>query len=114
MSKVVYEGWMVRFGRTKIYRSYMHMRYFVLEPRLLVYYEKKPRDNQAPIKAMVMDGNCRVEDRGLKNRHGHMVYELCVYNMKEKHDVTVSARPASDDSAINRRTHHHGVTLKNP
>lgn len=46
MSKVVYEGWMVRYGRTKIGRSYIHMRYFVLEPRLLAYYKRKPQDNQ--------------------------------------------------------------------
>lgn len=46
MSKVVYEGWMVRYGRRKIGRSYIHMRYFVLEPRLLAYYKKKPQDNQ--------------------------------------------------------------------
>lgn len=45
-SKVVYEGWMVRCGRRKIGRSFIHMRYFVLEPRLLAYYKKKPQDNQ--------------------------------------------------------------------
>lgn len=45
MSKVVYEGWMVRYGRRKIGRSYIHMRYFVLEHRLLAYYKKKPQDN---------------------------------------------------------------------
>ena len=46
MSKVVYEGWMVRYGRRKIGRSYIHMRYFVLEPRLMAYYKKKPQDSQ--------------------------------------------------------------------
>ncbi|KAF8010345.1 hypothetical protein BT93_J1082 [Corymbia citriodora subsp. variegata] len=92
MSNVVYEGWMVRYGRRKIYRSYIHMRYFVLEPRLLAYYKKKPQDIQVPIKTMVIDGNCRVEDRGLKMQHGHMVYVLCVYNKKEKqHRVTMAA-----------------------
>lgn len=45
-SKVVYEGWMVRYGRRKIGRSFIHMRYFVLESRLLAYYKKKPQDNQ--------------------------------------------------------------------
>lgn len=50
-SKVVYEGWMVRYGRRKIGRSFIHMRYFVLETRLLAYYKKKPQDNQVP-KAM--------------------------------------------------------------
>ena len=43
--KVVYEGWMVRYGRRKIGRSFIHMRYFVLESRLLAYYKKKPQDN---------------------------------------------------------------------
>ncbi|KAK3435251.1 hypothetical protein EUGRSUZ_D02608 [Eucalyptus grandis] len=71
MSKAVYEGWMVRYGRRKIGRSYIHMRYFVLEPRLLAYYKKKPQDNQVPLKTLLIDGNCRVEDRGLKNQHGH-------------------------------------------
>lgn len=68
------------------------MRYFVLESRLLAYYKRKPQDNQVPIKTMVIDGNCRVEDRGLKTHHGHMVYVLCVYNKKEKHHrITMAA-----------------------
>ncbi|XP_038877165.1 protein ENHANCED DISEASE RESISTANCE 2 [Benincasa hispida] len=91
-SKVVYEGWMVRYGRRKIGRSFIHMRYFVLESRLLAYYKKKPQDNQVPIKTMLIDGNCRVEDRGLKTHHGHMVYVLSVYNKKEKyHRITMAA-----------------------
>ncbi|XP_074270256.1 protein ENHANCED DISEASE RESISTANCE 2-like isoform X1 [Silene latifolia] len=91
-SKVVYEGWMVRIGRRKIGRSFIHMRYFVLEPRLLAYYKRKPQDNQVPVKTLVIDGNCRVEDRGLKTHHGHMVYVLCVYNMKDKyHRITMAA-----------------------
>lgn len=45
MSKVVYEGWMVRHGRRKIGRSFIHMRYFVLETRVLGYYKRKPQDN---------------------------------------------------------------------
>ncbi|CAI9095146.1 OLC1v1031025C2 [Oldenlandia corymbosa var. corymbosa] len=85
MSKVVYEGWMVRYGRRKIGRSFIHMRYFVLEHRLLAYYKKKPQDNVVPLKTLLIDGNCRVEDRGLKTHHGHMVYVLSVYNKKEKH-----------------------------
>ena len=169
-SKVVYEGWMVRYGRRKIGRSFIHMRYFVLESRLLAYYKKKPQDNvvnficndyfpficsvsnwrcwrlwvlwyelltlyqegsyanesfkmaavrtledillsssydlelptflifrgklfsisidynhmelilccfsfscgKVPTKTLLIDGNCRVEDRGLKNNHGHV------------------------------------------
>ncbi|XP_068669847.1 protein ENHANCED DISEASE RESISTANCE 2-like isoform X2 [Aristolochia californica] len=92
MSKVVYEGWMVRYGRRKIGRSFIHMRYFVLESRLLAYYKKKPQDNVVPIKTFLIDGSCRVEDRGLKTHHGHMVYVLCVYNKKEKyHRITMAA-----------------------
>ncbi|KAF3660086.1 Protein ENHANCED DISEASE RESISTANCE 2 [Capsicum annuum] len=129
MSKVVYEGWMVRYGRRKIGRSYIHMRYFVLETRLLAYYKRKPQDNvldrastnstgylppatsnryevtlsdnartdgkkspSVPIKTLPIDGNCRVEDRGLKTHHGHMVYVLSVYNKKDKYNrVTMAA-----------------------
>ncbi|KAI7752539.1 hypothetical protein M8C21_015890, partial [Ambrosia artemisiifolia] len=91
-SKVVYEGWMVRYGRRKIGRSFIHMRYFVLESRLLAYYKRKPQDNVVPIKTLVIDGNCRVEDRGLKTQHGHMVYVLSIYNKKEKyHRITMAA-----------------------
>ncbi|KAL1532248.1 Protein ENHANCED DISEASE RESISTANCE 2 [Salvia divinorum] len=91
-SKVVYEGWMVRYGRRKIGRSFIHMRYFVLESRLLAYYKKKPQDNVVPTKTLLIDGNCRVEDRGLKNNHGHMVYVLSVYNKKEKYNrITMAA-----------------------
>ncbi|KVH91657.1 protein of unknown function DUF1336 [Cynara cardunculus var. scolymus] len=91
-SKVVYDGWMVRYGRRKIGRSFIHMRYFVLESRLLAYYKRKPQDNVVPIKTLVIDGNCRVEDRGLKTQHGHMVYVLSIYNKKEKyHRITMAA-----------------------
>ena len=48
-SKIVYEGWMVRYGRRKIGRSFIHMRYFVLESRLLAYYKRKPQDNQVGV-----------------------------------------------------------------
>ncbi|KAG5540329.1 hypothetical protein RHGRI_020534 [Rhododendron griersonianum] len=79
MSKVIYEGWMVRYGRRKIGRSFIHMRYFVLESRLLAYYKRKPQDNVVPIKTFLIDGNCRVEDRGLKTHHGHMA----AFNIQE-------------------------------
>lgn len=83
---------MVRYGRRKIGRSFIHMRYFVLETRVLAYYKRKPQDNVVPIKTLVIDGNCRVEDRGLKTHHGHMVYVLCIYNKKEKyHRITMAA-----------------------
>ncbi|KAK6934896.1 Protein ENHANCED DISEASE RESISTANCE 2, C-terminal [Dillenia turbinata] len=91
-TKVVYEGWMVRYGRRKIGRSFIHMRYFVLESRLLAYYKRKPQENVVPIKTLLIDGNCRVEDRGLKTHHGHMVYVLSIYNKKEKHHrITMAA-----------------------
>ncbi|EEE56130.1 hypothetical protein OsJ_05003 [Oryza sativa Japonica Group] len=86
---VHHEGWMVRYGRRKIGRSFFHTRYFVLDSRLLAYYKKKPKDNMVPLKSLLIDGNCRVEDRGLKTHHGQMVYVLCVYNKKEKeHQIT--------------------------
>jgi hypothetical protein len=73
-SAVVYEGWMVRHGRRKIGRSFIHMRYFVLETRLLSYFKRKPQHKmpKLPIKSLRIDGNCRVEDRGLKMHHGHV------------------------------------------
>ncbi|KAJ4778086.1 Protein ENHANCED DISEASE RESISTANCE 2 [Rhynchospora pubera] len=91
MSKAVYEGWMARYGRRKIGRAYIHMRYFVLESRMLAYYKKKPEDNMIPIKTLAIDGNCRVEDRGLKMHHGNTLYVLCVYNKKEKHHRLIMA-----------------------
>ncbi|XP_047319903.1 protein ENHANCED DISEASE RESISTANCE 2-like [Impatiens glandulifera] len=92
MSKVVYEGWMVRHGRKKIGRSFIHMRFFVLETRLLAYYKRKPQDNVVPIKTLLIDGNCRVEDRGLKTHLGHRVYVLSIYNKKDKHyRITMAA-----------------------
>lgn len=42
---VRHEGWMVRYGRRKIGRSFFHTRYFVLDNKLLAYYKKKPKDN---------------------------------------------------------------------
>ncbi|XP_015688856.2 protein ENHANCED DISEASE RESISTANCE 2-like isoform X1 [Oryza brachyantha] len=94
---VHYEGWMVRYGRRKIGRSFFHTRYFVLDSRLLAYYKKKPKDNMVPLKSLLIDGNCRVEDRGLKTHHGQMVYVLCVYNKKEKeHQITMGAYDIED------------------
>ncbi|KAJ1296050.1 hypothetical protein BS78_01G269400 [Paspalum vaginatum] len=97
-SSVVYEGWMVRYGRRKIGRSFIHTRYFMLEPRMLSYYKRKPQHKadkvggKLPIKSLPIDGNCRVEDRGLKMHHGHMLYVLCVYNKREKHNrITMAA-----------------------
>ncbi|XP_074587931.1 protein ENHANCED DISEASE RESISTANCE 2-like [Curcuma longa] len=91
MAKVVYEGWMVRYGRRRIGKSYMHMRYFVLERTQLAYYKKKPTSTMVPLQVLVIDGNCRVEDRGLKTQQGQMVYVLCIYNKKEKHDRMMMA-----------------------
>ncbi|URD98896.1 START domain containing protein [Musa troglodytarum] len=91
MAKVVCEGWMVRYGRRKIGKSFFHMRYFVLETRLLAYYKRKPTDTTVPLKTLVIDGNCRVEDRGLKTHQGHMVYVLCVYNKKETNQQIMMA-----------------------
>ncbi|KAL1569221.1 Protein ENHANCED DISEASE RESISTANCE 2 [Salvia divinorum] len=85
-SRVVHEGWMVRYKRRKIGRSYFHMRYFVLESRFLAYYKKKPQDGVVPVKTLLIDGNCRVEDQGVKSlkpNNVHMIYVLSVYNKKD-------------------------------
>lgn len=88
---------MVRYGRRKIGRSFFHNRYFVLENRLLAYYKKQPKDNMVPLKSLLVDGNCRVEDRGLKTHHGQMVYVLRVYNKKEKDNpITMGAHDMED------------------
>ncbi|CAD6216789.1 unnamed protein product [Miscanthus lutarioriparius] len=101
---VHHEGWMVRYGRRKIGRSFFHTRYFVLESRLLAYYKKKPKDNMVPLKSLLIDGNCRVEDRGLKNHHGQMIYVLCVYNQKEKeHQITMGAHDIEDALAWKKK-----------
>ncbi|KAH8499681.1 hypothetical protein H0E87_015059 [Populus deltoides] len=90
--KLIYEGWMVRYGRRKIGSSYIHMRYFTLEPSFLSYYKRRPQDNGVPIKTLLIDGNCRVEDTGLKTHQGHMIYTLSVYNKKEKNNaITLAA-----------------------
>ncbi|XP_073134094.1 protein ENHANCED DISEASE RESISTANCE 2-like isoform X1 [Henckelia pumila] len=99
-SKVVYEGWMARYGRRKIGRSFIHMRYFVLECRVLAYYKKKPQDNMVPTKTLLIDGNCRVEDRGLKTHHGHMVYVLSVFNKKEMYNRMTMAAFNIQDALI--------------
>ncbi|KAL4568581.1 hypothetical protein LXL04_024196 [Taraxacum kok-saghyz] len=45
-----------------------------------------------PIKTLVIDGNCRAEDRGLKTQQGLMVYVLLIYNKKDKyHRMTMAA-----------------------
>ncbi|AQK66279.1 Protein ENHANCED DISEASE RESISTANCE 2 [Zea mays] len=68
-SSVVYEGWMIRYGRRKIGRSFVHTRYFVLEPRMLSYYKRKPQ-----------------------HKADKMLYVLCVYNKREKHNrITMAA-----------------------
>lgn len=65
---------------------------------MLSYYKRKPQHKadkvggKLPIKSLPIDGNCRVEDRGLKMHHGHMLYVLCVYNKREKHNrITMAA-----------------------
>ncbi|PWZ20966.1 Protein ENHANCED DISEASE RESISTANCE 2-like [Zea mays] len=94
---VRHEGWMVRYGRRKIGTSFFHTRYFLLHSKLLAYYKKKPKDNMVPLKSLLIDGNCRVEDRGLTTYHGQMIYVLCIYNKKEKeHQITMGAYDIED------------------
>ncbi|KMZ74937.1 hypothetical protein ZOSMA_120G00270 [Zostera marina] len=90
---------MVRCGRRKIGRSFIHKRYFVLESRLLAYYKKKPQEDMVPQKTITIDGNCRVEDRGHQTQQGRRVYVLCVYNKKEKsHQMTMAAFNIQDST----------------
>ncbi|CAN6236806.1 unnamed protein product [Urochloa humidicola] len=101
---VRHEGWMVRYGRRKIGRSFFHTRYFVLDSKLLAYYKKKPKDNMVPLKSLLIDSNCRVEDRGLKTHHGQMIYVLCIYNKKEKeHQITMGAYEIEDAMAWKKK-----------
>ncbi|KAJ8485638.1 hypothetical protein OPV22_018123 [Ensete ventricosum] len=104
MAKVVCEGWMVRYGRRKIGKSFFHMRYFVLETRLLAYYKRKPTDTTVPLKTLVIDGNCRVEDRGLKTHQGHMAaYNIQdALNWKEKIELVIDQQHGSVTSNGNR------------
>ncbi|AQK61258.1 Protein ENHANCED DISEASE RESISTANCE 2 [Zea mays] len=82
IAAVRHEGWMVRYGRRKIGRSFFHTRYFVLDNRLLAYYKKKPKDNMVPLNSLLIDGNCRVEDRGLKTLHGQQQDSMTAKNRK--------------------------------
>ncbi|CAM6008576.1 unnamed protein product [Sphagnum balticum] len=92
MARTVKEGWMVRYGRRKIGRSFFHKRYFVLESLVLAYYKRKPSDQEVPLKSLAIDGNCRVDDRGLETHHGHAVYMLSVYSKKDRsHRITMGA-----------------------
>ncbi|KAF8737800.1 hypothetical protein HU200_014030 [Digitaria exilis] len=101
---VRHEGWMVRYGRRKIGRSFFHTRYFVLDSKLLAYYKKKPKDNMVPLKSLLIDSNCRVEDRGLKTHHGQMIYVLCIYNKKEKeYQITMGAYEIEDAMAWKKK-----------
>ncbi|OEL20560.1 Protein ENHANCED DISEASE RESISTANCE 2-like [Dichanthelium oligosanthes] len=101
---VRHEGWMVRYGRRKIGRSFFHTRYFVLDTKLLAYYKKKPNGNMVPLKSLLIDSNCRVEDRGLKTHHGQMIYVLCIYNKKEKeHQITMGAYDIEDAMAWKKK-----------
>jgi hypothetical protein len=61
---VRHEGWLVRHGRRKIGRSFFHMRYFVLDNKLLAYYKKKPRDS------MVCASSCGVCTHALNSAVG--------------------------------------------
>nr|QTC20866.1 apostart [Poa pratensis] len=73
---------MVRYGRRKIGRSIFQTRYFVLESKLLAYYKKKPKDSMVPLKSLLIDGNCRVEDRGLKTHHGQSTKSRFVLKLR--------------------------------
>ncbi|GJS08434.1 zinc finger, CCHC-type containing protein [Tanacetum coccineum] len=92
-TKVVYDGWMVRYGTRTIGWLFLHMRYFVPESRLLAYYKRKPQDNVVPIKTLVIDGNCRVDDRGFKTQHGHVhfVIRIGLRELHNKNEIEIVA-----------------------
>eukprot|EP00249_Psilotum_nudum_P019346 c27207_g1_i1 orf=227-2404(+) len=97
MVKSILEGWMVRYGRRKYGRSFFHKRYFVLESTVLSYYKRKPSDKEVPLRSLLIDGNCRVEDRGLKTHHGRVVSVLSVYNKKDNSNhITMAALLVQD------------------
>ncbi|RLM55688.1 protein ENHANCED DISEASE RESISTANCE 2-like [Panicum miliaceum] len=59
---------------------------------------------QIPLKSILIDGNCRVEDRGLKTHHGQMIYFLCIYNKKQKENqITMGAYDIEDALAWKRK-----------
>ncbi|CAM6126377.1 unnamed protein product [Calypogeia fissa] len=103
MTKPKMEGLMYRYGRRRIGRSFFHKRYFVLESQQLAYYKRKPSEGarqQVALKTLTIDGNCRVEDRGLETHHGHYVYVLSVYNKKNREQrVTMAAMTNQEASA---------------
>ncbi|XP_075505991.1 protein ENHANCED DISEASE RESISTANCE 2-like isoform X2 [Primulina tabacum] len=56
--------------------------------------------DEVPTKTLLIDGNCRVEDRGLKTHHGHMVYVLSVFNKKEMYNRMTMAAFNIQDALI--------------
>jgi hypothetical protein len=96
---------------------------------------------QVPLNSLLIDGNCRVEDRGLKTLHGQvssfnfhlhlffffqytfssayfcllfkMIYVLCIYNKKEKeHQITVCAIAQPFNIYFSLFWVHHQITNK--
>jgi len=74
-----------------------------------------------PLKSILIDGNCRVEDRGLKTHHGQMIYFLCIYNKKQKENqITMGAYNIEDALAWKRKLEllidqqQDSMTAKNP
>ncbi|OEL16463.1 Protein ENHANCED DISEASE RESISTANCE 2-like [Dichanthelium oligosanthes] len=119
---VHHEGWMVRYGRRKIGRSFFHTRYFVLESRLLAYYKKKPKDNMVPLKSLLIDGNCRVEDRGLKTHHGqkpdptaktHKAFATMDFDMELGGQFSLSDRDSAAEEEEERPTLIRRKTIGN-
>uniref|UniRef100_A0A453MP78 START domain-containing protein n=1 Tax=Aegilops tauschii subsp. strangulata TaxID=200361 RepID=A0A453MP78_AEGTS len=72
--------------------------------RLLQEEAQGQHGSYVPLKSLLIDGNCRVEDRGLKTHHGQMIYVLCVYNKKEKeHQITMGAYDIEDALAWKKK-----------
>jgi hypothetical protein len=50
---------------------------------------------QIPLKSIIIDGNCRVEDRGLKTHHGQVSYISPLQNISRKTKVCLFRRAGS-------------------
>jgi hypothetical protein len=50
---------------------------------------------QIPLKSIIIDGNCRVEDRGLKTHHGQVSYISPLQNISRKAKVCLFRRAGS-------------------
>ncbi|KAJ3672581.1 hypothetical protein LUZ60_007302 [Juncus effusus] len=94
-SKIVYQGWLIRYGKRKIGKSFFHRRYFILEQNSISYYKREPKDNMGALKNHILDGKCRVEDSGLKSHHGENIYFLTIH-IRRDYRITMGSTNMQD------------------